>query len=255
MIRKGGKADRRLKKIAWRWRQPEWAQNRGIWLPCGQAGITPGIARQIYFGEYESKEIDIVARKLEAGDVVLEVGAGLGYISAFCARRIGNERVHAFEANPALMPLIRATHERNAVAPGVHNVLLAQGEGVCTFYVESEFWASSTKPRGTQAQAIKVAQRDLNAELRRLAPTFLVVDIEGGEAEFFAYADLAGVSKICVETHPDVLGDTGVSALFSRLFDQGFVLDFSCMRKNVFFFYRQQRAPGAPALSAANAPA
>ena len=239
MFRKGGKTDKRLKKISWRWQQPAWAENQGIWLPCNQPGIAPGIARQIYFGEYESKEVDIVAHKLEANDIVVEVGAGLGYLSAFCAKRIGNERVHTFEANPALMPLILATHERNAIAPGVHNVLLARGDGECTFYVEPEFWASSTTARSEYARAITVPQRDLNAELAHLSPTFLIVDIEGGEAEFFAYADLAGVNKICLETHPDVLGNDGISAVFSRLFAQGFVLDFGCIRKNVFFFYRQ----------------
>jgi FkbM family methyltransferase len=238
MFRKGGKADKRLKKFFWRWRQPAWAENQGIWLPCNQPGIAPGIARQIYFGEYESKEVDIVASKLETTDTVVEVGAGLGYLSAFCAKRIGNDRVHTFEANPALMPLIRATHERNAIAPEVHNVLLARGDGECTFYVEPEFWASSTTARSELARAIKVPQRDLNAELIRLSPSFLIVDIEGGEAEFFAYADLAGINKICLETHPDVLGNDGISSIFSRLFAQGFVLDFSCIRKNVFFFYR-----------------
>ena len=238
MFRKGGKADKRLKKFFWRWRQPAWAENQGIWLPCNQPGIAPGIARQIYFGEYESKEVDIVASKLETNDTVVEVGAGLGYLSAFCAKRIGNDRVHTFEANPALMPLINATHKRNAIAPSVHNVLLARGDGECTFYVEPEFWASSTTARSERAQAIKVPQRDLNAELIRLSPSFLIVDIEGGEAEFFAYADLASVNKICLETHPDVLGNDGISAIFSRLFAQGFVLDFGCIRKNVFFFYR-----------------
>jgi FkbM family methyltransferase len=240
MYRKGGRTERRLKKLAWRWRQPAWAENQGVWLPCRQPGIAPGIAREIYLGDYESREIDIVSRKLEAGDVVLEAGAGLGFLSAYCAKRIGSERVHAYEANPALMPLIRATYERNGVAPGVHNALLARGAGECTFYVEAEFWASSTTPRGAGAQAIKVPQLDLNAELRRLAPSFLIVDIEGGEGEFFAHADLAGVAKICVEIHPAVLGDDGVSAVFARLLAQGFALDFGCIRKNVFFFYRPQ---------------
>ncbi len=238
MFRKGGKTDKRLRKIAWRWKKPAWAENRGVWLPCNQPGIAPGIARQIYFGEYEGKEADIVAQKLDAGDTVVEVGAGLGYLSALCAKRIGSERVHTFEANPALMPLIRATHRRNAIGPGVHNVLLARGDGECTFYVEAEFWASSTTARSARAQAIKVPQRDLNEALRRLAPTFMIVDIEGGEGEFFAYADLAGVRKICLETHPDVIGNDGVSAVFARLLAQGFALDFGCIRKNVFYFYR-----------------
>jgi len=241
MFRKGGKTERRLKKLAWLWRQPEWAENQGVWLPCSQPGIAPGIAREIFLGEYESREIDIVSRKLEATDVVLEVGAGLGFLSAYCAKRIGSERVHAFEANPALMPLIRATHERNGVAPSIHNALLARGEAARTFYVEADFWASSTTARSPQAKAIQVPQRDLNAELQRIAPTFLIVDIEGGEGEFFAYAGLAGVAKVCVEIHPDMIGDDGVSAVFARLLAQGFALDFRLIRKNVFFFYRARR--------------
>ena len=241
MLRKGGKTERRLKKITWLWRRPAWAENQGVWLPCNQPGIAPGIAREIYLGEYESREIDIVAQKLEASDVVLEVGAGLGFLSAFCARRIGGERVHAFEANPALLPLIRATYERNGVTPAAHNVLLARGAGECTFHVEEDFWASSTTARSPQAKAIQVPQRDLNAELQRIAPSFLIVDIEGGEGEFFAYANLAGVAKVCVEIHPDVIGNDGVSAVFARLLAQGFALDFRFVRKNVFFFYRLRR--------------
>jgi len=238
MFRNGGKTDKRLRKITWRLQKPTWAKNRGIWLPCNQAGIAPGIARQIYFGEYESKEVDIIALKLEASDTVVEVGAGLGYLSAFCAKQIGGDRVHTFEANPAMMPFIHATHERNAIAPKVHNALLARGDGECTFYVEPDFWASSATVGSNRAQTITVQQRDLNKELGRIAPSFLIVDIEGGEGDFFAYADLSGVNKICLETHPAILGDQGVSAIFSCLLGQGFSLDFSCIRKNVFFFYR-----------------
>lgn len=238
MLRKGGKTEKRLKKYLWRWNQPAWADNQGIWLPCKHPSIAPGIARQIYFGDYESKEVDIVANKLEAHDVVVEVGAGIGYLSAFCAKRIGSERVSTYEANPALIPVIQTVHQRNTISPAVHNVMLARGEGECTFYVEPEFWASSTSLRSQNAQAIQVPQRDLNDELALRKPTFLIVDIEGGEGEFFAYANLSGVNKICLETHADVLGNDGISAVFSRLLGQGFVLDFSCIRKNVFFFYR-----------------
>ena len=238
MLRKGGKTEKRIKKILWRWSQPAWADNLGIWLPCKHPAIAPGIARQIYFGEYENKEVDIVANRLEANDTVVEVGSGIGYLSAFCAKRIGSERVSTYEANPALMPLIQAVHQRNNISPTVHNVMLARGSGECTFYIEPEFWASSTSVRSPNAQAIQVPQRDLNAELEQRKPTFLIVDIEGGEGEFFAYADLTGVKKICLETHADVLGDDGISNVFSRLLNQGFVLDFSCIRKNVFFFYR-----------------
>lgn len=237
-LRKGGKTEKRLNKLLWHWRRPLWAENHGIWLPCCQPGISSGIARQIFFGEYESKEIDIVSQKIEDDDIVVEVGSGLGFLSAYCAKRIGSQRVHSFEANPALMPLITATYQKNSVSPAINNVLLARGEGKCDFYVEEDFWASSTSPRSVGAMAIQVVQHDLNETFSRLSPTFLIVDIEGGEGDFFAYAELSGVRKICLETHPDVLGNDGISKIFSRLFYLGFFLDFSCIRKNVFFFYR-----------------
>jgi FkbM family methyltransferase len=235
-MRKNGRTARKLKKIAWRFKQPEWADNHGIMLPVKHALVSPGIAREIYFGDYEAKEIEIISKRLAADDVVFEVGAGLGYLSAYCARRTGSDKVFTYEANPELIPLIRETHARNGVAPTVTNALLARGEGEREFHIEDDFWASSAHRGG--GRAITVKQLDLDRELDRIRPSFMIVDIEGGEAEFFAGADLSTVRKICVETHPDVLGDRVLSEMFAGLVAMGFALDFSLIRKNVFFFHR-----------------
>lgn len=235
-MRKNGRTVRKLKKLIRRFHQPAWADNHGVLLPVKHSLISPAIAREIYFGDYEAKEIEIIRRRLADDDVVLEVGAGLGFLSAYCAKRVGSEKVFAFEANPELIPLIRATYAKNAVAPTLINALLARGDGEREFHLEDDFWASSAHRTG--GRSIKVRQLDLNAELARIAPSFLVVDIEGGEAEFFAAADLRTVRKICVETHPDVLGNQVLSKMFAGLLAQGFSLDFALIRKNVFFFYR-----------------
>ena len=235
-MRKNGRTARKLKKIAWRFKKPDWADNHGIMLPVRHAMVSPGIAREIYFGDYEAKEIEIISKRLATDDVVFEVGAGLGYLSAYCAKRTGGEKVFTYEANPELIPLIRETHARNGVAPTVTNALLARGDGEREFRLEDDFWASSAH-RGS-GRAITVKQLDLDSELARVRPSFMIVDIEGGEAEFFAGADLSTVRKICVETHPDVLGDRVLSEMFAGLVAKGFALDFSLIRKNVFFFHR-----------------
>ncbi|MBI2961667.1 MAG: FkbM family methyltransferase [Betaproteobacteria bacterium] len=237
-MRRHGRTERRLKKLLWHIRVPKWVDNCGVRLPTDHPLITPGIRRQIFFGEYEAKEAEIVSRRLADDDVVMEVGAGIGYLSALCARRLGNGRVFAYEANPALLEIIAATHRENGVAPSVRNALLAEGAGKRTLFIEPEFWASSALAGSGAAQPIVVEQADLNAELAAVCPTFLIVDIEGGEIEFFALARLDGVRKICVETHPGMASDASLSKLFSRLFAQGFALDFSLIRKNVFYFYR-----------------
>ena len=235
-MRKNGRTAHKLKKLAWRFTQPEWADNHGVMLPVKHALVSPGIAREIYLGDYEAKEVEIISRRLATDDVVFEVGAGLGYLSAYCAKRVGGDKVFTYEANPELIPLIRETHARNSVTPTVTNALLAQGEGEREFRIEADFWASSAHRDG--GRAITVKQVDLNSELARIRPSFMIVDIEGGEAEFFAGAELSMVRKICVETHPDVLGDKVLSEMFAGLVAKGFALDFSLIRKNVFFFHR-----------------
>jgi cyclopropane fatty-acyl-phospholipid synthase-like methyltransferase len=39
-------------------------------------------------GSYEQEELRLIGAVLSPDDVVLEVGAGLGLVSTFCARRI-----------------------------------------------------------------------------------------------------------------------------------------------------------------------
>ena len=237
-MRKHGRTARRIKKLLWQVHVPRWVDNQGVLLPTEGSGISRGIRRQIFFSEYEDKEIEIVSRRLASDDVVMEVGAGIGFLSAYCAKRIGSERVFAYEANPALMELIAATYRANGVAPTVRNVLLARGEGTREFHVEPEFWASSALPGSGNARTIRVPQADLNSELQRVRPSFLIVDIEGGEIEFFELADLATVRKICVETHPAIHSSAALSKMLGGLIAQGFALDFTLMRKNVLYLSR-----------------
>ncbi len=237
-MRRRSRTARRIKKLLWWVHVPAWVDNQGVLLPTEGPGISPGIRKQIFFSEYEAKEIEIVAKRLSSDDVVMEVGAGIGFLSAYCAKRIGSERVFAYEANPALMELIAATYRANGVAPVVRNVLLAEGEGSREFHVEPEFWASSAVQGSDKANTISVPQADLNTELRRVRPSFLIVDIEGGEIEFFETADLATVRKICVETHPGIHSSAALSQMLGRLIAQGFALDFTLMRKNVLYLLR-----------------
>ncbi len=239
-IRPDGRTARRLKKLRWMFSAPEWAENRGISLPVRHPLIAPGIRKKIFFGEYEAKESDIVDKRLDSGDVVMEVGAGIGYLSALCAKRIGSDRVHAYEANPAMMAVITATHSRNGVAPRVVNAMMARGSGVCTLHVEEEFWASSTVAGSASAKQVDVPQIDLNEEFARVRPSFLIIDIEGGEIEFFEYARLDGLRKICIETHPGMISNAAINKMLADLIAKGFLIDFTLLRKNVFYLYREQ---------------
>lgn len=239
MFKPGGKTEKRFKKVLWRLAKPAYSSNFGVRLPLNLPAITAPIRKDIFFGGYEAKEAELVQKKIVPGDVVMEVGAGIGFLSALCAKVTGNERVHAYEANPQLMDIIRHVHQINGVAPTVHNVLLGDGDGERTFWLEPDYWASSLIRGSERATPIQVPQVDLNTEIARIAPTFMIIDIEGGEYEFLRLARLEPVRKLCIEVHPHVLGNRRISEMLGWLFEAGFSLDLGCIRKNVFFLYKE----------------
>jgi len=51
----------------------------------------------------------------------------------------------------------------------------------------------------------------------------LVCDIQGGESEFFAHADLSPFRLVLVEVHPDLIGLAGARTVSARIRAAGFV--------------------------------
>lgn len=158
-------------------------------------------------GRYEKPERRILEHALSAEDRVLELGTGVGYLSALCARKIGNDRVVTFEANPLLRPLIEETYAINSVSPRVEFCMLGERAGETEFYVNDEFWSSSTISRKKRKErCINIPVRAFNEAMTTYKPNFLVIDIEGGEKDLIRYMNLDGVDKVCIELHPWVIG-------------------------------------------------
>lgn len=238
-MRPGGKTEKRIKTLLWRFPKSDHSTNFGVRLPLKHSAITPPILKDIFFGVYESKEAELVGKRIAADDVVMEIGAGIGFLSALCAKITGGERVFAYEANPQLMDVIKLVHDLNGVKPTVCNVLLGEGEAERTFWLEQDYWASSLIQGSKDATPIQVRQIDLNAEIERIRPTFLILDIEGGEYELLRHARLDPIRKMVIEVHPHALGYTRVSEMLGWLIAAGFVLDTSNLRKNVFFLFKE----------------
>lgn len=238
MIRKDGRTMRRLRKLRFALRKPQTAENGGVLLPVAAEGISPALRRAIYLDPYEAHERAVIHKKLAPDDVVLELGAGIGFISTYCAKRIGSDRVFAVEANPVMAETIRETYRLNGVAPQLTCGLLGRGDGEETFYVEGNFISSSTLQRSASAQTVKTRRYDAQRFIEQIQPTFLICDIEGGEKELLAYIPLTGINKLCIELHPHVIGNAATTEIFGRLIDEGFICEFLSSSGKVFFFER-----------------
>lgn len=200
----------------------------GVLLPCDPAVVSPPIAAAIRSGAYESREAREIPAIVRPGDRVLEIGAGIGFISTLIALQPEVARVVAVEANPALIPAIRQTHALNGVdgVEVVNAVLAPGGAGLRDFYLRRDFWMSSLSPGPNPYEGVaQVPVRDLDALIREEAISLIVCDVEGAEAWLFAGADLTGVDRVYVETHDHITGLKGLHDLFGHLGARGFAYD------------------------------
>ncbi|MEM0915062.1 MAG: FkbM family methyltransferase [Planctomycetota bacterium] len=172
-------------------------------------------------GTYEGAEMKMTRMYLDKDDVVMELGAGLGFISTYCAMRIGDDRVHTFEANPLLEPSIRHNYAINGVEPDLKIGLLGQGTGEATMHVSDSFWSTSTQ-QVPGSRPVKTRRLDLTEEIRRIRPTFLIMDIEGGEIDIIDAIEFDTIEKIAMEVHPQKTGQAAIDGMDARLREAGF---------------------------------
>jgi FkbM family methyltransferase len=228
----------RYPRYLWRlWRQPDRVRLRGVTFAI-DAETSPTLRRLLYSERYERSESRCAVVALSPDDVVLEVGSGLGYLSTICALKLGSERVHTYEADPALIPAIRRHHARNGVAPEVHNAMLAERAGSAPFFVAAHFFSSSATAPHPESPGLEVPTLDVRAEFARIRPTFVLIDIEGGEGDLVPLIDWSGVAKLAIELHPELLGPEGMQAILATLAAAGFVESRLLSGKRKRFFYK-----------------
>lgn len=194
--------------------------NRGVLLPIVPGIFSDAICDSVRAGIYEAHEASMLDSLIQPGEVILEIGAGCGFISTYCALNRETRAVHCVEANPSLIDVIRLTHRINGVNVTVYQELLAKEDGEADFYVNRDFWASGT--HSFLGQPIKVKTVRFQNRLSMVRPTMLIVDIEGGEETLFEGVDLAGVKKIMLELHQPTIGRRGMKKVFDILSAQNF---------------------------------
>jgi FkbM family methyltransferase len=198
-------------------------------------------------GSYERYEGRNLMRLIEDGDRIVELGAGLGFLSCLM---LLNKNIAAYdmvEANPNLPPLMARTHALNN-APNIgqttHNCVLTSNAdlisaGMVNFNISKKFCASGIGDHVRNViQQVTVPVRALSTFIAEKRPNVLVADIEGGETGLFAGADLSGITKILMEIHPAVIGQAGVRSIFRELDAHGFVFDPTCSAGLITTFRR-----------------
>jgi FkbM family methyltransferase len=219
--------------------RPPIIRHFGARLALDTGVLSPTIVESLYKGGYEGPEVDIIRATLTPDDRVLEIGGGIGFVGIISSQIVRRpEQVLIVEANPQLIPLMERNFELNDVRPQVRNAVLGRdGAREVSFYLHDDFWASSLIAF-PGARETRVPQLDIDDVFREFQPTYLIVDIEGGEIALFDGLALDGIQKLCLEVHPGQTGQPAVDALIASLERQGFVIARTSRLHNVVFLQR-----------------
>jgi FkbM family methyltransferase len=210
----------------------------GILLDVRRDMLSPDLWELLCLGRYETKELAGLVGVIRPGDTVLELGAGLGFISAFIARALAPKRVVAVEADPVTAAFARRNHALNGVAVELREGLVAAEAGDATLHRQAGFWGNSTTWLPDSTEAVTVPALGFQDLLRELRPEVLVMDIEGGETTLFQGVDLTGVRAISLEVHRRLTGLAGIRDLFVTLGQAGFGYEPTWSEGPIVVFHR-----------------
>jgi len=206
----------------------------GVKVPVKREFSTK-VLSELYFADYEAAEVRMVSETIKKDDVVLEFGGGLGLVSTLCAQWIGSERVSCYEANPAMIGVIKDTYRANGVAPSLTQGLLGTTDGVAELFVGEHFSSASSVSSPVGARKVAVPSFAINPVIHRLRPTFLIIDIEGGERDLVPAIDFSGIRSLILELHPGRIGIDGMSRVRHCLTLAGFSVDMRLSEEKILF--------------------
>lgn len=180
--------------------------------------ITPGM----WAGNlWEATETKWFVQSLRRGDVVVDVGANIGYYTVLAGLLVGETgRVYAFEPDPVGFEILR----QNVVLNGLHNVVLEQKavsneSGSLRLFLAQENKGDHRiyQPEGEERPFVDVEAVRLDDYLRGLDEfvDFVKVDTQGAELAILAgAADTVSRSPdlvMAVEYSPQALAGFGSS--------------------------------------------
>jgi FkbM family methyltransferase len=215
----------------------------GLRLDVPDIHLNDRIRSRLASGGYEGHEARAALMRLRAGQRVLELGSGIGFIACLCARVAGAENVATVEANPALLPVIAGNLVRNGAGDVtlLHGAVAGMEGGAAplSFDPARSFWAGHIADAASaEERLVEVPHLGLRDLMARVRPGLVIMDIEGAEAHLFDALWPAHVRNVMMELHPGRYSDTVIRRIVDCMSASGLTYDPGPSRGRILCFRR-----------------
>lgn len=137
----------------------------------------------ILSGKFDRSIVDVLVDHARAGDVLVDIGANIGYVATCFLKRVPDSRAICVEPQPGIVDLLRLNTAQFAGRADVHQIALSDKDGELRFHVNS---ANRGASRISEDGEITVPAIDAGEFLRRFPKVDMIkIDVEGHEAVIF----------------------------------------------------------------------
>ena len=155
----------------------------GVSLNLNVEPISREISHWIRAGWYERQEATLVRKYLPSEVDVIELGAGIGYVSCIVNDVVDADKTHlAVEPHPEIIPVLEETRGLNDATFDICVAAYCISPGTTEFDLGEEYWNASTR-RGSQSVEVQCVNLQWLCDRYSLSEFSLVMDIEGAEYE------------------------------------------------------------------------
>lgn len=215
---KGAVYNRLLPLVKRAWQEPRLHTQFGVRFECD---LNDKVTRLIYYTGFNRKDCRIVRRLIRSGDVVIDVGANVGFYALLAAKWMrGRGEVHAFEPFPETARRFERNLELNSQLRSMvqlHRIALSDFVGKARMNVPDQGNQGCNHLGPTGDCEVEVSTLDAFCERQRLTRVNLIkVDVEGAEVALLKGAE-ATIRRfrpiLMIEVNPATLQRSGYTAL------------------------------------------
>jgi FkbM family methyltransferase len=191
-----------------KWVATEVLDRFTMWVNLGDRYVSAGCLNN----SWEPSESQYLISRLRAGDVMLDIGANVGWFSLLAISHIGRTGlVHAFEPRPEIAAMLRRTIADNSLREqvSVWEFALSDCGGEVTLQWERDtdnpghtFLASAATACREELDSTRANAVVLDELLPDLAPDLIKIDVEGAEPKA-----LAGATNAIRRRRPAILSE------------------------------------------------